>query len=106
MVAIELVREDTACATSMAMCFSLGASRPMVARSITTWCCPLVDLGLGMLNPSFFSGVNNIAIEIRLRKAFESGQLDETQYITAHNFMSAGEFVEMRNYLNAILEKK
>ncbi len=63
---------------------------------------PILDIGVAALNPETYGAVANTTVELRLKKAYEKGILDDEQYVTAHNLMAAGKFREMTEYLKSI----
>ena len=64
---------------------------------------PLVDLGLGMLNPETHGAVSNITFELKLRRLRDSNAISMEQYVEAHNLMSAGRYKEMADFVQSIV---
>lgn len=81
---------------------SRAALRTGLASAISRVGGPLVDVGLGALNPQVHAGATNAAIEIKLKRALASGALDEEQYIVAHNLMAQGKYRELQEYLDQL----
>jgi hypothetical protein len=80
--------------------------RAAKGTALTRMFSPLLDLGVGLLDPQVHAGVTNAAVELKLRKAQNSGAITEEQYIEAHNLMAQGKFKEMQDYLLAISKGK
>jgi hypothetical protein len=80
--------------------------RAAKGTALTRMFSPILDLGIGLLDPQVHAGVANAAVELKLRKALSSGALTEEQYIEAHNLMAQGKFKEMQDYLLSISKNK
>jgi hypothetical protein len=80
--------------------------RAAKGTAITRMFGPLLDLGIGLLDPQVAAGAANALVELKLTKAYERGDLTLEQYIEAHNLMAQGKFKEMQDYLLAISKAK
>lgn len=79
---------------------SRAALRASKAAAVTRVLSPILDLGIGALDPDVHRGATNFSVEVKLKRAYAAGQLDEEQYTTAHNLMAQGKFKEMQEYLS------
>lgn len=61
---------------------------------------PLVDLGIGMLDPEKATAVAIAALRMRAQKLFERGVIDEIQWSDSQQLLSAGKYVEMQKMLD------
>lgn len=77
-----------------------AAVRNAKATAVTRALNPLLDLGIGALDPDVHRGTTNFLVEVKLKKAWAAGVLDDEQYQTAHNLMAQGKFAEMQEYLS------
>lgn len=80
--------------------------RAAKGTALTRMFSPILDLGIGLLDPQVHSGVANELVERRLKVAWNKGALSDEQYIDAHNLMAQGKFKEMQDYLLAISRNK
>ncbi len=80
--------------------------RAAKGAALTRMFSPILDLGIGLLDPQVHAGVANATVEIKLKKALSNGTLTDEQYIDAHNLMAQGKFKEMQDYLLAISRNK
>jgi len=67
-----------------------------VVRPLT----PLVDLGIGMLDPDKASSVGTVALRERARKLFERGVIDAVEWAEAQSLLSQGRFPEMKKLMD------
>lgn len=81
---------------------SKAAIRGAKATAVTRVLNPLLDLGISALDPDIHRGTTNFVVEIKLKKAWAAGILDDEQYETAHNLMVQGKFAEMQAYLSSL----
>lgn len=79
-----------------------AAVRSAKATAVTRTLNPLLDLGIGALDPEVHRGTTNFLVEVKLKKAWTAGILDDEQYQTAHNLMAQGKFAEMQEYLSSL----
>jgi hypothetical protein len=80
--------------------------RAAKGTALTRVFSPILDLGIGLLDPQVHSGVANELVERRLKAAWNKGTLTDEQYIDAHNLMAQGKFKEMQEYLLNISRSK
>src|SRR5574343_1012140 len=78
------------------------AIRGAKATAVTRVLNPLLDLGISALDPDVHRGTTNFLVEVKLKKAWAAGVLDDEQYETAHNLMVQGKFAEMQAYLSSL----
>lgn len=81
---------------------SKAAIRGAKATAVTRVLNPLLDLGISALDPDVHRGTTNFLVEVKLKKAWAAGVLDDEQYETAHNLMVQGKFAEMQAYLSSL----
>lgn len=63
---------------------------------------PLLDLAMAALDPDVFKGSSSFLLEVKLKRAYASGLLDEEQFSTVHNLMSEGKYAELAEFMKAI----
>jgi hypothetical protein len=76
--------------------------RAAKGTALTRMFSPLLDLGIGLLDPQVYGATANTYVEIRLKKALNDGTLTVEDYTEAHNLMAQGKFKEMQDYLRAV----
>jgi hypothetical protein len=67
---------------------------------------PLVDAGIGLLDPEMARATANGVEHLGLRKDFERGLIDEEQWAVAKSLLAAGRFQELTAYRRSIREAK
>ena len=67
---------------------------------------PVVDLGIGMLDPDMAGHTASIVVDKKLKDAWAKGLLDEEQYIEAKNLLAGGRYKELTDYLQSVMGSK
>jgi len=74
--------------------------RAAKGTAVTRAMGPLVDLGIGMLDPEKASEIGSIALRLRAQKLFERGVLDEEQWAESQQLLGTGRYVEMQHLMD------
>jgi hypothetical protein len=77
--------------------------RAAKGAAVTRAMGPMVDLGIGMLDPQKANEVGTIALRLRAQKLFERGVLDEEQWAESQQLLSTGRYVEMQQLMDKAL---
>lgn len=80
----------------------LRAARGMVVTRVMG---PVVDLGMGMMDPEKASGIGTEMLRRRAQKLFEKGVIDAEQWAESQQLLSSGRFVEMQKLMDDAVSK-
>lgn len=77
--------------------------RAAKGAAVTRAMGPVVDLGIGMLDPQKASEIGTIALRLKAQKLYERGVLDEEQWAESQQLLSTGHYVQMQQLMDKAL---
>lgn len=77
--------------------------RAAKGAAVTRAMGPVVDLGIGMLDPQKANEIGTVALRLRAQKLYERGVLDEDQWAESQQLLSTGHYVQMQQLMDKAL---